>query len=310
MHFAGRMNSFILKGDCDIYQAIDKYHTVKGITHLEFNYPEHIAPYPMEELLRHVGDMEVNGISTRFSKHFAAGEFTNADESISREAVQMCTSAVDACRSLGGKVVTIWLGFDGFDYSFQSDYEKKWNTIIRSFREIADYAQDIRISIEYKPFEPRTYSLIDSIGLTMMAIQEIDRPNVGVTLDFCHMLMKHENPAYSLTFAARRGKLFGLHMNDGFRMMDDGLIFASVNLPQALEFVYYLKKYKYNGVVFFDSFPVREDAAEEIQTNIETFRSMSDAIDRVGMDRISRVIDRQDGVSSQKLVLELLKSNV
>lgn len=302
------MNSFILKGDCDIYEAIEKYHTIKGITHLEFNYPEHVAPYPMEELRRHIGDMKVNGLSLRFSKRFAGGEFTNRDGNISREAVQLCKDAIDACRELGGSVVTIWLGYDGFDYSFQADYERKWDTIVRAFREIADYAKDIRISIEYKPFEPRVYSMIDSIGLTMLAVNEIDRPNVGVTLDFCHMLMKHENPAYSLSFAARRGKLFGLHMNDGLRMMDDGLIFSSVNLPQALEFVYYLKKYKYDGVIFFDSFPVREDAAEEIQTNIEMFRTISDAIDRVGMDRIAQVISRQDGVSSQRLVLELLKN--
>ena len=46
-----------------------------------------------------------------------------------------------------------------------------------------------------------------------------------------------------------RKKLFGLHMNDGYSQMDSGMIFGSVNLAHAMEFVYYLKKYSYDGVV-------------------------------------------------------------
>lgn len=309
MKFAGRMNSFIFKGDYDIFETIDQYKNLDGITHLEFNYPEHIAPYSMDKLIEHIGDMKVNGVATRFKDHFIAGEFTNADDEIRKDAIQLCKEAVDACRKLGGEILTVWLGFDGFDYSFQIDYEKKWDIIIKSFQEIADYAKDIKISIEYKPFEPRAYSMIDGIGLTMLAVNEINRENVGVTLDFCHMLMKQESPAYSLALTARTGKLFGLHMNDGYRVMDNGLIFGSVNLTQALEFVYYLKKYQYDGVVFFDSFPFREDAEEEIKTNMEMFGFMSNAIDKVGMDKIANVINKQDAVSSQKLVLELLNNS-
>lgn len=89
-----------------------------------------------------------------------------------------------------------------FDYPFQINYETKWNKIIRCFQEVADYASDLKVSIEYKPFEPRAYSMIDGIGLTLLAIDEIGRPNVGTTLDFCHMLMKHESPAFSLALAA------------------------------------------------------------------------------------------------------------
>lgn len=307
MKFAGRINSFMHKGDKDIYQTIEAYKHVKGITHLEFNFPEHIAPYSMEQVLSAVGDMKVNGVATRFKDHFVAGEFTNPSEEISRDAVQLCKDATDACRTLGGEVLTIWLGFDGFDYPFQVDYESKWNIIIKSFQEVADYAKDLKISIEYKPFEPRAYSMIDGIGLTLLAIDEIDRPNVGTTLDFCHMLMKHESPSFSLALAARKGKLYGLHMNDGYNTMDNGLIFGSVHLSQALEFVYYLKKYAYDGVCFFDSFPFREDTQSEVEANIETFNKLANLVDRLGLEHISKVVDKQDGVAAQKLILEMLK---
>ncbi len=215
--------------------------------------------------------------------------------------------AADACEALGGSVITIWLGFDGFDYPFQVDYEKNWDKIVRAFREVADYAggKGLKVSIEYKPCEPRAFSMIDGIGLTLQMIDEVDRPNIGVTLDFCHMLMKRENPAYSLALAARKNKLYGLHMNDGYGELDNGLIFASVSMPQALEFVYYLKKYNYDEVVFFDSFPIREEAQQEVSANIKAFKALSNAIDSYGMDRIEEVIKEQDGIKAQKLVLDM-----
>ena len=47
-------------------------------------------------------------------------------------------------------------------------------------------------------------------------VNEINRENIGITLDYCHMLMKHENPAYWASILASRGKLFGVHLNDGY----------------------------------------------------------------------------------------------
>ena len=280
---------------------------MEGITHLEFNYPEHIEGYDLNKIKAAMGDLKVNGLAMRFRDLFTNGEFTNPDESIRRKAIQMTKDAADVCRKLGGSVITVWLAFDGYDYPFQADYELKWNQIMDAFREIADYAPDMKFSIEYKPFEPRNYSLIDSVGTTMLMIEEIDRPNVGATLDFCHMVMKHDGPAFGLSLAARKKKLFGLHMNDGYSQMDSGMIFGSVNLAHAMEFVYYLKKYSYDGVVFFDTFPVREEAQAETQANIDAFRKISEAVDRVGVNRIDEIVSEQNGISAQSLVLSMLK---
>lgn len=35
------------------------------------------------------------------------------------------------------------------------------------------------------------------MGVTGMMLNDINRDNIGVTLDYCHMLMKHENPAFA-----------------------------------------------------------------------------------------------------------------
>ena len=165
----------------------------------------------------------------------------------------------------------------------------------------------MKISVEYKPFEPRNYSLIDSTGMTLLLINDVNKENVGCTLDFCHMLMKNDSPACGLALAASRGKLFGLHMNDGYGWMDSGMIFSSVNLGLSLEFVYYLKKYNYQGVTFFDTFPIREGAKEETQANIDSFEKLLHLVEETGMENVESVISKCDGVQAQRLVLSMLK---
>ena len=306
MKYAGRMNSFVFKGRT-VLDAIKAYKAMNGLTHLEFNYPEHIQGYDLEDIKSAMEGLQVNGLAIRWRNRFVNGEFNNPDEDLRKEAVRICKNGVDVCRQLGGKVITLWFENDGFDYPFQIDYEKSWKNMVEGIREVADYAPDLKISIEYKPFEPRNFSLVDSTGMTLLLINDVDRPNVGCTLDFCHMMMKNDSPSYGLALAASKGKLFGLHMNDGYGRMDSGMIFGSVNLGLSLEFVYYLKKYHYEGVVFFDTFPIREGAAEETQANIDAFEKLSDLVDSVGLEAIGDVISKCDGIGAQKLVLGMLK---
>lgn len=304
-NFAGRFNSFVLKGN-DVYDAIEAYTKTDGITHLEFNYPEHIVGYDLDRIRELMGDLRVNGLAVRWRKDYINGNFTNPDLALREKVIRTAKDACDVCRQLGGRVVTLWLENDGFDYAFQMDYEKCWDMVIEGIREVADYAPDIRISIEYKPYEERNFALIDSTGMTLYLIDEVARENVGCTLDFCHMLMKHDSPAYGLALAARKGKLYGLHMNDGYGVQDSGMIFGTVNHALTAEFVYYLKKYDYQGVVFFDTFPVREEAAAEIKANIEAFKKYVAIIDRIGLERIDETVSKQSGIDAQKLVLGML----
>lgn len=304
-NFAGRFNSFVLKGN-DVYDAIEAYTKTDGITHLEFNYPEHIVGYDLDRIRELMGDLRVNGLAVRWRKDYINGNFTNPDLALREKVIRTAKDACDVCRELGGRVVTLWLENDGFDYAFQMDYEKCWDMVIEGIREVADYAPDIRISIEYKPYEERNFALIDSTGMILYLIDEVARENVGCTLDFCHMLMKHDSPAYGLALAARKGKLYGLHMNDGYGVQDSGMIFGTVNHALTAEFVYYLKKYDYQGVVFFDTFPVREEAAAEIKANIEAFKKYVAIIDRIGLERIDETVSKQSGIDAQKLVLGML----
>ncbi|MBF0779230.1 sugar phosphate isomerase/epimerase family protein [Streptococcus cuniculi] len=308
MKIATRINSFLPKYNQDLNKVFQQFKKLE-LGYVDLNYPEHTKGIPAEqikEMLEENG-LKLNGMALRFRDEFINGELGNADETIAQKALDLCKEAADYCRVVGGKVITIWLGFDGFDYSFQINYVKVWQQLVRAYQEICDAAPDLQISIEYKPFQPRGYAFIDSMGITGMMLHDVSRPNLGVTLDYCHMLMKHENPAFAADIFGSQKRLYGIHLNDGYGLNDDGLMIGTSTPFKTLELLYYLKKHHFDGVIYFDTFPVIEGATEECERNIEMIRYLDTLIDTVGLDEIQSVIDQNDAIAASKLMLTFLK---
>ena len=62
-------------------------------------------------------------------------------------------------KAIGGNLIDIWPGQDGFDYPFEDDYFRAWNTMIDLIRDVADYDPEIKVGLEYKLKEPRVHCL-------------------------------------------------------------------------------------------------------------------------------------------------------
>lgn len=310
MKLATRINSYLRIDGYNLEKTFSDFKTA-GINYVDLNYPEHVkevTPAEMKELLEKY-NLKLNGVALRFREEFKNGELGNSNPELAKKALELCKAAADYCRLAGGKVVTIWLGFDGFDYSFQINYRKVWDQLVAAYQTICDYAPDLKISIEYKPYEERAYAFVDSMGVTGMLLQDINRDNIGVTLDYCHMLMKHENPAFAADIFGSKGQLYGIHANDGYGVADDGLMIGTSSPFKTLELLYYLKKHQFDGVIYFDTFPVIEPAVEEAEMNVQMIHYMDQLIDRVGLDVIQSVIDQNDAISASKLMLRFFKGN-
>lgn len=307
MKLATRINSFLPVYDNSLDKIFNEFSRL-GLTHVELNFPEHTNKYTPSEMkdLLSKHNLLSNGVALRFRNEFINGELGNSNPSIAKDALDLCKKAADYCREIGGKIVTIWLGFDGFDYSFQLNYKKVWEQIKNAFIEITDYAPDMMFSIEYKPFQPRAYSFIDSLGLTMVMLNDVNKDNLGVTLDYCHMLMKHENPAYGADMLGARKKLFGVHLNDGYGLNDDGLMIGTSTPLKTLEFLYYVKLHNYENAIYFDTFPVIENAALECEKNIAMIKLLSNKIDKIGIEKIGQIIDSNDAIKATELMIEFM----
>jgi xylose isomerase len=289
---------------------------VDGLTDLDLNYPDHVAEKP-SELMAKLSDMglAINGFAMRYYTNpaFKLGAFTHPDESVRREAIDLTKAGIDAAREAGSNLMTIWLGQDGFDYAFQADYDRMWQHEIDGIREVCEHDPDCLISIEYKPNEPRSYSLMPDCATTLLAIREAGCSNLGVTLDFAHVLYADEQPAYAAAMIARHSQLLGVHLNDGYAKRDDGLMVGAVHSVQTIELLRQIRRDGYDGAIYFDTFPDMTglDPVHECEVNIKTVKRMLKIVDRLDADnRLTGAIDRQDAVSAQAILQEAMLGEV
>lgn len=302
MKYATRLNSFVAVTK-DVTASLKEIASAGSIQYVDLNYPEHFVgttPSALKDQLDELG-LTVNSVAMRFRAEYMNGEYSNRDPQVRQKAIELTKQGLDAAKELGSDLVTVWLGFDGFDYTFQKDYVTGFNDVVSAFQEIADYDRDMRISIEYKPYEERVYSLIPNVGMTLYALSQIDRDNVGATLDFAHMLMAGDSPGYGAHMLLAQGKLWGVHLNDGNSRHDDGLMIGSVHLWETVEFLYLLLRYNYDGVIYFDTFPIREEPRAEAEVNAQTVDHLVEKLRSFGVDKITATIDQADGIASQTL---------
>jgi len=315
--FATRLNSFAsnaqrywpdLDGKPSVIQMAERASTVKGLTDLDLNYPDHVEADigAQARRLKDLG-LDVNGLAMRYYSNpdFKLGAFTHPDAGVRRQAIDMTKRGIDAARSAGANLMTIWLGQDGFDYGFQADYEKMWSNEINAIREVAEHDRHCQISIEYKPNEPRAFSLLSDLGTTLLAVKEVGAENLGVTLDFAHVLYADEIPAFAASMIARHSRLLGVHLNDGYGKRDDGLMVASVNTKATLELLWQIRRVGYDGAIYFDTFPDASglDPVEECAVNIATVQNLMAVAIRLENDpRLGEAIARQDAVTTQSII--------
>lgn len=302
MRFAARINSF-KKTYPDVREIIRVMSSVEGLTDIEMNLPEHLNGHEYSEMKKLIADsgMNFSGAAVRYRDEMLMGEFSYPRNML--KAVDIAKQSIDTVANLGGTCLTIWLAYDGFDYSFQIDYQTYWNNVINTFRTIADYNPEMNISIEFKPWEPRSYSIMPNTGTALHAVNCIDRENVGITIDYCHSLMAGENPSLSLVLAGMQNKLFGVHLNDGNGRADDGLIYGSASLVKSIEFMYYLKRLQYDGLIYFDTFPIREHPVTEIELNLRTFKAVERKLEEIGMEELTSRLSSNE-LSGQSFVID------
>jgi xylose isomerase len=231
----------------------------------------------------------LTALNVRFDEaRFQSGAFTAPDPAYREAALAWSRRAIDAASRLGAAHVVLWMENDGWDYPLQASYDTLGHHEIAGFRAVAEHDRTIRVSVEYKPYGSRRFALIGSMADALLAARDVDMPNFGVTLDVCHSYMAGEHPPAAAAAALREGRLFGVHLNDGGGRGDDGLLFASIHEQDALELLIILRERGYDGTLYFDTFPVREDPARELAANISTLRRLTARA--AGRDRLAAAV--------------------
>ena len=293
---------------------------IQGLNYVDFNYPQHFQGSISEQekdslcsVLKEVG-LECGAVCLRYPRTMQLGALTNPDPVIRAEAIKLTKQACEWSLALGSEEVVVWSAFDGYDYSLQVDYDVLWDRVVAAFREVCDAYPSVKVSLEYKPTDENTrFFVVPSTAAAILLMQEVDRKNFGLTLDFGHCLMAGENPAQAVAMVEKlggRGKLFGVQLGDGYGRLgaEDGLAFGSVHPRAALEFVFWLQKTNFKGHIYFDTFPRNEDPVRECEYNIRTFKRYWElARELEAHDRGGPALSKLQGHHDAIGILELLE---
>lgn len=309
--YAARLNAFRLglPGKPGAAELIARAARVAGIDAADLNYPDHFEATSPAVLARVLADhgLALNGLAMRYytDPGFRLGAFTHPDPQLWQAAVDITRRGLDALAEMGGKVMTLWMGQDGVDYAFQGDYSAMWDSSLRALEAVCDHNPALDISLEYKPNEPRAFSLMPDIATNLLALKDLGRANTGITLDFCHMLFAGEIPAQSAQLAARHARILGVHLNDGYGKRDDGLMVGSVHPMQTLELFVELDRQGYDGVIYFDTFPDHSglDPLAEAAANVEMADRLRAIATRLRQDRaLTAATAAQDAAAALRAV--------
>lgn len=312
--YAARLNAFKqLAPGSDIRDWISAAGQVGGLGSADLNYPDHFAIYDRSQMSSFLdaAGLSLNGVAMRYytDPGFKLGAFTHPDSAVRQSALDITLRGLDTCADMGGKTVTLWMGQDGFDYAFQMDYAAAWDRTIDAITKVCAHNPSIDIAIEYKPNEPRAYALMPDIGTTLLACREVGMTNLGVTLDFAHVLYADEMPAHSAALIGRHSRMIGLHLNDGYGKRDDGLMIGSVHAIQTVELLVAMLRMNQTDVIYFDTFPDMGglNPIEEARTNVILTDRLMDVAETLADDAsLAAAIERQDAALSHRIVAKAL----
>lgn len=236
------------------------------------------------------------------------GAFTSKDKKVRDKAVSDVKEMIDISKELGGNLISLWPGQDGYDYYFTADYMEERGWFEECLKDCCNYDKNFKISVEYKPKEPRNRSYPSNVYSTLLMVRETGCANCGITVDYGHALVAYENVAESVSVLKKYGnKLFHLHMNDSYGYWDDDMIAGSIHTIPYLETIYWLKKNGYEGFVSTDQYPYREDGQKAVAETLEWLKCFEQVADRMLEDQsVEEVIRSGDATQASAMLRSYL----
>jgi xylose isomerase len=311
-HFATYVDRYATDGYGEprtIVDAIRLAGKVRDLSVVDLNYPYFGGDFSNDDVAAALDDagLGVIGITPEiYTRTFAKGSFTNPDPGVRELAHDLVTEAANVVRHFGASYVKLWPGQDGWDYPFQVDHSTLWKHSLDGVGRLAQENPDLKFVIEYKPREPRVHMSYHSVARTLLGIEKIGLPNVGILLDFGHALYGGESPADSAQLAIDYGRLFGMDVNDNLRSWDDDMVAGTVHPIELFEFFWVLKKNNWHGVWQLDQFPFREDSVEAADLAIDFLKRIHAALDVLDVDALREAQANHDALGAHRIVQQAL----
>ncbi|HSL70277.1 MAG TPA: TIM barrel protein [Longimicrobiales bacterium] len=223
-------------------------------------------------------------INTWTNPRFRLGGPCNPDPALRRAALEEILKGVELCKALGISVLSVWPGSDGADYHFQIDYLESLQWFTDALVEVnrACLAAGIRLAIEPKPYEPRElYMIVPTAASAILVARRVNEVcggnNCGLTIDYGHQKMEATTASTACDLAAFAGvPIHKFDVNDARQGRNDqDLIFGTVSIPEAVEYLFTTFERDYRGYYSQDQFTYRDDPTRAMERSMINFANLA-----------------------------------
>jgi xylose isomerase len=223
-------------------------------------------------------------INTWTNPRFRLGGPCNPDPALRRAALQEILKAVELCQALNIPILSVWPGSDGADYHFQIDYRQslEWFTEALVAANAACVAAGIKLAIEPKPYEPRElYMIIPTAASAVLVAQRVNATsggmNCGLTVDYGHQKMEGTTASTACELAGyARVPIHKFDINDARQGRNDqDLMFGTVSIPEAVEYLFTTFVRDYRGYYSQDQFTYRDDPTRAMERSMVNFANLA-----------------------------------
>jgi len=259
---AGRFGEYIPSGAArNIFEKLDDasvVHRLTGATprvamHMlwDFSKDGYEADFELAKKVKEEArqrGLDVGAINpTYFLRGSHRGSFSAAEEKVRKRYIEQTVLAAKIARELAEGLLTLWFP-DGSLYPGQIELRDAYKNLRESLEiSCRDIPEEVRILIEYKVFEPGTYSTTVPDWGTAVLLAKGLGPNVGVLVDLGH---HHHgtNVEQIVSILIAEGIPAGFHFNTRYAADDDHAVEPN---PENARIFYELVK----GDVLFNSDP-------------------------------------------------------
>lgn len=242
----GRFGNYTPPGFArNIYEKIDDASFVHKLTGCTPRIATHIlwdfsndGIYPDEKIVEDVYNYsKEKGISlgainpTYFLTGSYRGSFTSSDEKTRKRYIEQTIFGGEIAKKYGNKLLTLWFP-DGSLYPGQIDLKENYELMKKSLMESYEkISKEVKILIEYKLFEPGTYSTtIPDWGTSYILTKSLGK-NVGVLIDLGHH--PHGTNIEQIVSILISEEIFcGFHFNTRYAADDDHAVEPNLQLAR------------------------------------------------------------------------------
>ncbi|MGC3943429.1 MAG: TIM barrel protein [Chryseolinea sp.] len=243
------------------------------------------------------------------------GSLCHTSDSVRNQAIQHNIEVVEHGKSLGSKVLTVWLA-DGSNFPGQHNFRQAFARTQKSLEKIYKaMPADWTMLIEYKPYEPSFYSMVIPDWGTSYQLSQGCGDRAQVLVDLGHHL-PNTNIEQIVARLLHFGRLGGFHFN-GSQYGDDDLTTGAIKPFQLFLIFHELASGARDTSVnnppvayMIDASHNLKDPLEDLMNSLENIRTAYAKALLVDVDALELAQKNNDVVACEQILQRAFQTDV